>query len=1014
MGTRTRFFDRNLKIELIAPIFNIILGSFFILILLTNQTYYVLFNTTLGTVLGIEMNWVLAIYIYMGVVIAGHLVLLILGCINMEILHLGRFPSMLILPVGFLVFSVFFLFFIVNLEKRITLDYVFFMFGNAALPVYILLSIGSIGMCILVVLRAIRTWNQDSRLKLRYAGITASISSFTTSILFWVVCLKYAPTSVFWRSLKIIYGVFMPWNEFGAIIWIVGILGVVTIQIVTRVSKTKVKQVTHYSLLGIFGTIQLVGIVIVCIQFPLRYDSFWWTVLPLLLGSTIITYIPSIADRIKVLLVKKISNVEKRARISVLIILLSIFLPYTFIFYAPLGITVPSVVLPYNERLINIKGVDVPFQGDVVYPSFEKQPLNDSGGNRYDLDLNGTWKWYPTNKSHDISFYTRSDEVIAELSQGQHTLNFDDSEWEDIYLPKPHSFPYRNAVVDEHRYGVIWYRKIVEIPSYFNDHQLLMKFYGGGYVLDLWINGIYIGFHEITQFQFVFDVTDEISPGQENTIAIRVDDPSWEETMDSKTIWDGRHLPAHIDFFKYGGITREIHLEAIPQASIVRTDVKVLEHETQNHLNGNISVQTDVVVRCPAEGSITGEIANITLNFYPLEFPNSSAIGDRNTWKYANFSEPIMNTKSHNFPLIGEEGTDYTTHRFTFELRNVDFWSTRNPKLYLAEVNLTVSSHSSDPIDKLCTQTGFRTIETNGTQILLNGADLKLAGASLHEEMYDPYGTSVEDWQIVWKLELLKNISVNFIRLSAYPMHPNWYLFAERMGIASWAESPTCWMNEIDFTNMFARNSIVPIWIQTVYPNINRPGILFWGGPNEPWAAGDCIRFLKVSKCLLDQIDGTRFFSYAAVSSHTWHIGFEDAELPVISPNNYGGTFDGVRYAFYEESVKSLAEWTANNPGKPIVNTEFGYWRENTWNGTEWVPNWENQINCLNETVRAFQEFNAAGFTWWIGFDYFGHSSNTQGWYSNGMGVYNLDGTVKYPTANVMNNIYGNFTISNL
>ena len=97
--TKPRFLDRNLKIELIAPIFNIVLGSFFIVILLTNQSYYDLFNTTLGNAIGIEMNWVLAIYIYMGVIIVFHLLLIILGGIKPESLHIGKFPLLLILPV---------------------------------------------------------------------------------------------------------------------------------------------------------------------------------------------------------------------------------------------------------------------------------------------------------------------------------------------------------------------------------------------------------------------------------------------------------------------------------------------------------------------------------------------------------------------------------------------------------------------------------------------------------------------------------------------------------------------------------------------------------------------------------------------------------------------------------------------------------------------------------------------------------------------------------------------------
>ena len=53
-------------------------------------------------------------------------------------------------------------------------------------------------------------------------------------------------------------------------------------------------------------------------------------------------------------------------------------------------------------------------------------------------------------------------------------------------------------------------------------------------------------------------------------------------------------------------------------------------------------------------------------------------------------------------------------------------WSTENPYLY--QVSLSTDT------DKVTDEIGFRTIETKGRQILLNGNPVFLKGISIHEE----------------------------------------------------------------------------------------------------------------------------------------------------------------------------------------------------------------------------------------------------------------------------------------
>jgi hypothetical protein len=185
-----------------------------------------------------------------------------------------------------------------------------------------------------------------------------------------------------------------------------------------------------------------------------------------------------------------------------------------------------------------------------------------------------------------------------------------------------------------------------------------------------------------------------------------------------------------------------------------------------------------------------------------------------------------------------------------------------------------------------------------------------------------------------------------------------------------------------------------------LYRDFNRPSVLMWSAGNEPWAYEAFLTYLQQTKEFLDSHDPNRIFSFACVSSQDWSRFFREAPLRIVTPNCYGGTFEGDPGAWYVEITANLQRFGNNNPGKPIVNMEWGYWRGGTF----------NQTTCFLEGFRAFSENpRVQGFTWWLAFDYFGTN------YYNGMGVYNMARTwYEAPTFNAMVANYTTFTASNL
>ncbi len=152
--------------------------------------------------------------------------------------------------------------------------------------------------------------------------------------------------------------------------------------------------------------------------------------------------------------------------------------------------------------------------------------------------------------------------------------------------------------------------------------------------------------------------------------------------------------------------------------------------------------------------------------------------------KNSNFNDEV----SLKIPELKIDETYYADYRgiVEFEIKgNPVYWSTKNPKLYDV-----ILSSNNNPIND---QIGFRTIETKGTKILLNGEEIFLKGISIHEEAPFKTGrvTSKEEAQILlqWAIDL----GSNFVRLAHYPHNEYMVREAEKMGLLIWSEIPVYW-----------------------------------------------------------------------------------------------------------------------------------------------------------------------------------------------------------------------------
>ena len=75
-----------------------------------------------------------------------------------------------------------------------------------------------------------------------------------------------------------------------------------------------------------------------------------------------------------------------------------------------------------------------------------------------------------------------------------------------------------------HQYeGPAWYKKSVPIPANWKGKTLWLKIGGASRRTTAYVNGKKVGFHDGYLTPFRFDISDAVTPGRENVIAIRVD-----------------------------------------------------------------------------------------------------------------------------------------------------------------------------------------------------------------------------------------------------------------------------------------------------------------------------------------------------------------------------------------------------------------------------------------------------------------------------------------------------------
>jgi beta-glucuronidase len=257
---------------------------------------------------------------------------------------------------------------------------------------------------------------------------------------------------------------------------------------------------------------------------------------------------------------------------------------------------------------------------------------------------------------------------------------------------------------------------------------------------------------------------------------------------------------------------------------------------------------------------------------------------------------------------------------------------------------------------------------------------------------------------------------IQYFRTAHYPNHPYTYLILDRLGIAAEEEIPVWWFDESQ--PWIIQNSLRHIHQQMfremVFKDFNRPSLILWSTCNECKEENNRKAFIKTINEDLDKNypDG-RLITESAASDRPGASDPTQAVCDVAGWTMYWGIFQGTSGQYYNGTLKFIYDAHAANPGKPILNTEFGWWSgETMWN-------LNGQITAFNETFRALAKaapisslgsYNPNGFimgvTWWCIADWY-TAQQANGYQS--MGLYTLDRKKLKPVGTALKDAYQSY-----
>ncbi len=639
----------------------------------------------------------------------------------------------------------------------------------------------------------------------------------------------------------------------------------------------------------------------------------------------------------------------------------------------------PKATLLPNAKIEEVGPVKVLMQNEVLYAERGFGSISHTA-------IVGPWSKRRMSLDHSLSFAERTPSIIDKMvweSNGAMMDDFDDSAWDKAAMPEAENLmppPYHSSGPEEY-WGGVWYRFEASVPKSAKDLRLV--FQAASYILDVWVDGVYLGYHEGGYTPGYFPLPTELAAKQNVTIVARVDHPYWGSYPDMVA------PSPDSDFWDFAGITQDVLWEYYPAGK--EAAVSFVNFKTEG-LTGKIML--DLVIDELSGKAFSGEVEVDLYSTDPLDpgylggfsvaglaFEDASMGGDDSAELSLSSGERLG---LHLEPRISKPKT----------------WTPWQPNLYILEIS--IYDEEENLVDRYSTQMGFRELVINDDHIFqLNKHTVFLPGFVYNQD--SAFSGIEADWSTIKNdLQWIGAYGGKLLRSGGRPAHYFTSILADRLGLAVMQDIPAFDLSDENLEAFERRPINLQAWREMIFASYNRPSIMFWGACTH--CKSEKVNALRnYLKDLHDDLDDNypdgRFITQVA-DPQDYLTGVNDSlsSVDVVGFSLYHGVDYNADSADVAADILDFVSMVnSDNPDKPLFIGAYGdrsnydgsgYGRQveqadYVWNGVEEylsrnqdkaVRNEAGVISmCWNSMFDGYSNFEGSRTSGISGMDRFSH-----------------------------------------
>ncbi|MFF2299649.1 beta-glucuronidase [Arthrobacter sp. NPDC058127] len=442
--------------------------------------------------------------------------------------------------------------------------------------------------------------------------------------------------------------------------------------------------------------------------------------------------------------------------------------------------------------------------------------------------------------------------------------------------------------------GWAWYQRTVRVPRGWAGERIKIRADAATHEGKIFVNDALVAEHVGGYTPFEADVTSLVDAGEEFRLTIGVNNELTKSTIPPGFVTvtdDGRRQQKYLhDFFNYGGLARSVWLYSIPPIGVDDITAVTDIDGTTGVIRYDVAVDGDADVRVSVRDTAGKLVAQ--------------------------------------------------GHQAAGELRIPDavLWQPGAAYLY----DLVVEAVDGDRvIDSYSLPVGVRTVEVQGTELLINGKPFYFRGFGKHEDSA-VRGKGHDPVYMVHDFRLMDWTGANSFRTSHYPYAEEVLAYADRHGIVVIDETAAVGLNlaiaagmhtgatQVTFSpetfNDETRAAHAQAIRELIHRDKNHPSVVMWCITNEPASFEDAARdYFKPLVDLTRELDPSRPVTFANLVFATFETDKIADLFDVICLNRYYGWYaDSGDLVSAEAHLEAELRGWERAFGKPLIITEYG------------------------------------------------------------------------------------------